>query len=229
MKFVDAGHTYAPADKRRDRIRVLGRSSFRTDLKVGNGTAQWSNANLQPRELKLAQRAKTPQRSQQGLFEDARRCLYTAEHFAGSVTCSRIEGTTSPLNHIENPSGGSILFRPRLAVAEAQNTRVPAPQAVPATPRQHKIWSSVSSPQSVPLCLHLTQQSPKVPQLLARLAGPPHSFLITEIRSKINHDYRSRISAAVGPFPPSYSNSSHDVGLDDRRGRRFAWCGLALA
>src|ERR1700722_20802489 len=111
MKFVDAGHTYAPADKRRDRIRVLGRSSSRTDLKVGNGTAQRSKPNRQRQESGLARRAKMLSQLPQELFGNAHRCRYTAEHFVGSVTCSRIEETTFPSSHIENPSGGSILAR----------------------------------------------------------------------------------------------------------------------
>jgi hypothetical protein len=45
----------------------------------------------------------------------------------------------------------------------------------------------------------------------------------------MNHEYPSRNSTDVGAFPPSSSTSSHDDRLDDRRGRRFSWYGLALA
>src|SRR5580704_19045224 len=104
MKFVDTGHTYAPADKRRDRIRVLGRSSFRTDLKAGNGTAQSSKPSRQPEESGLARRAKMPLQPRQELPGNDHRCRRcTAEDFVDSATCSRIEGTTCPESHIENP------------------------------------------------------------------------------------------------------------------------------
>src|SRR5580704_6336916 len=137
MKFVDAGHTYAPAGKGRDRIRVLERSSFRTDLKVGSGTAQWSKPNRQREESALARRAKMPLQLRREPPGDAHRChRCTAENPVDSATCSRIEGTTCLSSHIENPSGGSILFRPRQAVAEAQNKKVLALRAAPATPRQ---------------------------------------------------------------------------------------------
>ena len=146
MKFVDTGHTYAPADKRRDRIRVLGRSSFRTDSKAGNGTAQSSKPSRQREESGLARRAKMPLQLRQEPPGNAYRCRRcTAENFVDSATCSRIEGTTCPSIHIENPSGGSILFRPRQAVAEAQNKKVLALRAAPATPRQQTIWFSASS------------------------------------------------------------------------------------
>jgi hypothetical protein len=138
---------------------------------VGNGTAQWSKPNRQREELGLARRAKMPLKLPQELLGNAHRCRYTAEHFVGSVICSRIAETTFPSSRIENPSDGSIRSGPRLAVAEAQNTRAPASQAAPATPRQHKIWFSISSLESVPLCVHLKQQSPKVLQLLALLQG----------------------------------------------------------
>lgn len=146
MKFVNAGHTYAPADKRRDRIRVLGRSWFRTDLKVGNEIAQWSEPSRQREESEMAPRAKTPLRLRQELPGNAHHCRRcTAENFVDSATCSRIEGTTCPSSHIENPSGGSILFRPRQAAAEAQNKKVLALREAPATTRQQTIWFSASS------------------------------------------------------------------------------------
>ena len=182
---MDAGHTYAPADKRRDRIRVLGRSSFRTDVKVGNGTAQWSKPNRQRQESGLARRAKMLLQLPQELSGNAHRCRYTAEHFVGSVTCSRIEETTFPSSHIENPSGGSIRSCLRLAVAGAQNTRAPAFQAAPATPRQHTIWFSISSLESVPLCMHLKQQSPMVLQLFALLQGR----LVAHSLTRSNHQF----------------------------------------
>lgn len=165
MKFVDTGHTYAPADKRRDRIRVLGRSSFRTDSKAGNGTAQSSKQSRQREESGLARRAKMPLQLRQEPPGDAHRChRCTAENFVDSATCSTIEGRTFPSSHTQNPSGGNIRSCLRLAVAEAQNRKAPAPQAAPAARRQHIIWFPASSLQSVPLCAHLTQQSPKVPQ-----------------------------------------------------------------
>ena len=146
MKFVNAGHTYAPADKRRDRIRVLGRSSFRTDSKAGNGTAQSSKPSRQLEESGLARQAKMPLQLRRELPGNAHRCRRcTAEDFVDSATCSRIEGTTCPSSHIENPSGGSILFRSRQAVAEAQNKKAPALRAAPASPRLQTIWSSASS------------------------------------------------------------------------------------
>jgi hypothetical protein len=39
---------------------------------------------------------------------------------------------TCPSSRIEDPSGGSILSRPHLAAAEAQNTKAPASQVEPA-------------------------------------------------------------------------------------------------
>ena len=83
---------------------------------------------------------------------------------------------TCPASHIENPFGGSILFRPRQAVAEAQNTKAPAPQAAPAARQQHIIWLPASSLQSVPSCVHLTQHSPKLPQT-PLMAGRAASLL----------------------------------------------------
>src|ERR1700727_2803019 len=56
-----------------------------------------------------------------------------------------IEGTTCPSSHIANPSGDSILFRPRQAVAEAQNKKAPALRKAPAAPRRQAIWFSASS------------------------------------------------------------------------------------
>ena len=143
MKF---GHTYAPADKRRDRIRVLGRSSFRTDLKAGNGTAQSSKPSRQREESGLARRAKMQLQLGQEPPGNAHHChRCTAENFVDLATCSRIEGTTCLSSHIENPSGGSILFRPRQAVAEAQNKKAPALRKAPAAPRRQTIWFSASS------------------------------------------------------------------------------------
>ena len=146
MKFVDAGRTYAPAGKRRDRIRVLGRSSFRTDLKVENGTAQSSKPSRQREESGLALRVKMPLQLRQELPENVHRCRRcTAEDFVDSATCSRIEGTTCPESHIESPSGGSILFDLRQVVAAAQNKRVPVPRGASAKPPQHTIWFPASS------------------------------------------------------------------------------------
>ena len=146
MKFVDAGRTYAPAGKRRDRIRVLGRSSFRTDLKVENGTAQSSKPSRQREESGLALRVKMPLQLRQELPENVHRCRRcTAEDFVDSATCSRIEGTTCPSSHIANPSGDSILFRPRQAVAEVRNKKAPALRKARAAPRRQTIWFSASS------------------------------------------------------------------------------------
>jgi hypothetical protein len=146
MKFVNTGHTYAPADKRRDRIRVLGRSSFRRDSKAGNGTAQSSKPSRQREESGLARRAKMQLQLGQEPPGNAHHChRCTAENFVDLATCSRIEGTTCPSSHIENPSGGSILARPRQAAAEAQNKKVLALREAPATPRQQTIWFSASS------------------------------------------------------------------------------------
>ena len=160
---MDAGHTCAPADKRKDRIRVLGRSSFRTDLRVGNGTAQQLKPNRQPKASGLVQQAKMLPWLRMELFESARHQRYTAGRFVGSATYSRIAEMTFPSIRIQSPSDGSIHSRSHSVVAEARNTKVPASQAGQVMPRQPKIWFSVSSARSVLQSVYLTQQSPNVP------------------------------------------------------------------
>jgi hypothetical protein len=120
-------------------FRVLGRSLFRTELRVGNGIAQWSKPNRQREESGLTRQVKMPLRPSQELFGCAHHCRYTAEHFVDWATCSRIAARTFPLIRIENPSGGNTHFRPRPRVA-AQSTRAPASLVAPARSPQPKNW-----------------------------------------------------------------------------------------
>ena len=154
---MNAGHTCAPVDKRKDRIRFLGRSSLRRNLKVGNGTAQSSKPSWQPGECRLVQLAKMLRWPRQELFGSAHRRRYTAGHFVGSAICSRIGEMTFPSSRIENPSGGSTHSRSHSAVAEARNTKALASQAGQGMPRQPKIWISMSSARSVLQSIYVTQ------------------------------------------------------------------------
>ena len=110
----------------------------------------------------MAQLAKMLRWPRQELFGSAHRCQYTAGHFVGSATCSKIGGMTSPASRIENPSGGSIHSRSHSAVAEARNTKGLASPGGPAALSQHKIL--FSSSLSVLQSIHVTQRSPNVPQ-----------------------------------------------------------------